>query len=313
MVKLKDFVTSLAKKAGFDVTSATAKPFFDALPDTEVPEDVQLGIDNSLISLTEAKNNHPDIQKHYVVPTLNSVDKVLEDLMKDFELDDATKAEILAEKSTFKRVPLLQRRVVELERKKVSATSGKDKQEIQKQIDDLHNEAKAAKEELASKIKEFEQIRTQDRINNKKTVLFSGLKTIHDELDPETRFTIIDSQLQKELQDRQAVFTLDDNGNVVLMRKDGTNFFGENHQVVKPAQFIESVLAKNKQLKVTPSGSANGANNGSSNGATHSQPAATSADGKQPQSQNAVIDRNKQAAAEYEAATKNGAFGNGTI
>lgn len=305
MAKLKDFITALAKKAGYDTTSEAAKPFFDALPDTDMPEDIHRGIDNSLISLTEAKNNHGELKGHYTKQALDGVDKEILSLIEDFQLDEPTKSEILSEKSTYKRGPLLTRRIVELERKKAAATGGKDKATIQTEIDGLHAELKASKEAFANAQKSFDDQRMQDRINNKKNVFFSGVKTIHDELDPETRYTIIDSQVQKELQDRQAKFALDEQGNVVLMRNDGTNFFGENHQQVKPLQFIEQVLAKNKQLKVTdPSNGANGTK------PTVTQPSSSGGDGKKDsQNQSAVINRNNLALQEYENSAKTNGFG----
>src|SRR6186713_1980331 len=112
MAKLKEFITALAKKAGFDTASETAKPFFDALPDTEMPEDIHKGIDNALISLTEAKNNYPELKNHYTKQALDGMDKEYVGVMDAFELDEATRAEILAEKSTYKRGPMLTRKIV---------------------------------------------------------------------------------------------------------------------------------------------------------------------------------------------------------
>lgn len=304
--KLKDFVTKLAKKAGYDTASDGAKLFLESLNDVEVPEDVEKGIDNSLISLTEAKNNFPELKNHYTKQALDGMDKEFMTLIEDFQVDEPTKAEVLAEKSTYKRGPLLMRKIVELDRKKNQSTSGKDKVEIQKQIDDLQAQLKTTKDSWETDKKSFENQRLQDRINNKKNVFYSSMKTIHDDLDPETRNTIIESQVIKELQDRQAKFALDEQGNVVLMRNDGTNFFGENHQQVKPLQFIEQVLAKNKQLKVTDSSS--GANGTKPQNGT--QPAASGGNGtKDSQSQSAVVNRNNQALADYQAAEKNGMFG----
>lgn len=305
MAKLKDFITALAKKAGFDTESETAKPFFAALPDTEMPEDIHKGIDNALISLTAAKDNFPDLKNHYHKQALDGVDKEYLGVMDAFELDEATRAPILAEKSTYKRGPLLARTLVELERKKAAANGGKDKATIQAEIDGLHATVKAEKDAREADRKEFDNQRTQDKINQKKVVLFSGMKTIHDDLDAETRYTILDAQLTKELQDKQAKFTLDENGNVVILRNDGTNFFGENHQQVKPSQFIESTLAKNKQLKVTDSSTgSNGAK--PQNGA---QPASSGGNGaKDSQSQTAVINGNNQALLDYQNSMKAGAF-----
>jgi hypothetical protein len=305
-MKLKDFITALAKKAGYDTENDTSKPFFDALPDAEMPDDIHKGIDNSLISLSAAKDNFPELKFHYAKQTLDGVDRGILELMDDFQADEPTRAEILAEKNTYKRVPLMTRRLIELDRKKNATTGGKDKAEIQKQIDELHSQLKAEKDAHENARKSFENERIQDRINIKKNVFFSGMKTVHDDLDPETRYTILDAQVQKELQDRQVKFAFDEAGNFTVLRNDGTNFFGENHQQVKPQQFIEQVLAKNKQLKVTDS-SSNGSNGAKTqNGA---QPAASSGNGaKDQQSQNTVIDRNKQALMDYENSMKQGVF-----
>lgn len=304
--KLKEFVTKLAKKAGFDTASDGAKAFLESLNDVEVPEDVEKGIDNSLISLTEAKNNHGELKSHYTKQALDGIDKELLSLIDDFQVDETNKNEILAERSSYKRVPLVARRIVELERKKIATTGGKDKQEIQKQIDELQGQLKSAKEQLEIEKTNFANQRLQDKINMKKNVLYSGMKTVHDELDPETRNTILDSQITKALQDNGVKLAFDDQGNFTLLRNDGTNYFGENHQQVKPQQFIEQVLAKNKQLKV--SDSSNGANG--TKPQPGAQPTASSGSGaKDSQSQSALIARNNQALADFQAAEKNGTFG----
>lgn len=258
-MKLKDFVTGMARKAGFDVTSETAKPFFDGLPDTEVPEDVQKGIDNSLISMTDAKNNHPILKAHYHKQALDGIDSTLADIMTENELTEDIKNEILGEKSTFKRVPLLTKKIAELVAAKAGAGSSKDKKEIQQQIDQLQAQLRTEKEARTADKKAHEQQIASFNIKYKIDTLMGGFKTIHDELDPEIKSTVINTLLNKELQDNQAKFALDDNGALVLLKNDGTNFYGENHQQITPVKFIEQTLAKTKQLKVS-SGS-NGANN----------------------------------------------------
>lgn len=305
MAKLKDFITALAKKAGYDTESEAAKPFFAAVPDFDVPDDVSNGIDRSLISLSEAKNNFPDIKNHYYKSALDGVDNELKTLMEDFKLEDTLKNEILGEKSSYKRIPMLTRKLVEAERLKVAATSGKDKGEIQKQIDDLQSQLLEAKTSLENEKKSFEQQRLQDRINNKKNVLYSGLKTIHDELDPDVKYGILDTLVTRALQDSSAKLALDDNGNLSLLRSDGTNFFGENHQQLKPVQFIEQILAKNKQIKVTPT---NGQNNpgGTQNPA---QPTNSGGGGDNKNKQQSLIEANAAALETYNKAMQNGQFG----
>lgn len=304
-IKLKDFLSALAKKAGFDIESEAAKPFFAALPDVEVPDDVNKGIDNSLISLQDAKNNFPDIKNHYYKSALDGVDNELKTLMEDFKLEDPIRQEILGEKSSYKRVPLLARKLVELERQKLSSTTGKDKLEIQKQIDELHTQLAAAKTALENEKKSFETQRLQDRIQIKKNVLFSGLKTIHDELDPDIRYGILDTLVNSGLQGANAKLVLDDNGNLQLLRNDGTNFYGENNQQLKASQFIEQILAKNKQIKVTPT-------NGQSNtGGTNNpaQPTNSGGGSDNKNKQQSLIDANAAALETYNKAMQNGQFG----
>lgn len=305
MAKLKDFITALAKKAGYDVESEAAKPFFAAVPDVEVPDDVSNGIDRSLISLSEAKNNFPDIKNHYYKSALDGVDNELKTLMQDFNLDESLKQEILGEKSSYKRVPMLARKLVELERAKAAAAGGKDKGEIQKQIDTLQAELLTAKTALENEKKSFESQRLQDKINLKKNVLFSGLKTIHDELEPDIKYGILDTLVNRALQDSSAKLTLDDNGNLTLLRSDGTNFFGENHQQLKPNQFIEQVLAKNKQIKVTPT---NGQNTGGTNN-NQAQPTNSGGGGDNKNKQQSLIEANAAALETYNRAMQNGQFG----
>lgn len=301
MPKLKDFLTALAKKAGMDTEGATVKDFFSALPETEVPEDVQKGIDNSLISLTDAKNNHPEIKNYYQKQSLDGVDKVLNDLLSEYELDETDKQEVINTRSTYQRVPLLTKKIADLITKK-HAADPKDKKAIQQEIDNLHTAIKAEKEGRAADKKEFERIRKDEKINGKKNILYSGAKTIHDDLDPDVRFNIIDSIIKKELQDNQAQFELGENGDTVLLKLDGTNYYGENHQQITPAKFIEQTLAKNKQLKVSSPNGSNGAN--TSQNRAYQPP--VNGNGQADKNPNAaVIDLNKQALRDIEAAAAN--------
>lgn len=297
-VKLKDFIIGLARKAGFDPASEAAKPFFDAIPDTDVPEDVQKGVDNNLISITDAKNNHPILKNHYHKQALDGIDSTIVDLMAEMEVDEETKAAILAEKSSFKRVPLLTKKIAELTAAKAGATAP-DKKEIQKQIDALHTQIAAEKTARANDKKSFDDQLKGYQVKYKVDTLLSAHKTIHDDLDPEVKSTVINTLITKALQDNQAKFDFDDQGNFTLLKQDGTNYYGENHQQITPAQFIEQTLAKTKQLKVSPA--ANPANPQRGN----QQP--KRADG-QPENtgQQAVTDLNAQALKDFAEGSKNG-------
>lgn len=294
-VKLKDFVTGLARKAGYDITAAAVKPFFDGLPDVDVPDEVKVGVDNNLISITDAKNNHPDIKNYYQKQSLDSVDKVLNDLLDEFEVDEATKTEILAERSTYKRVPTLTKKLIELQTAKAAATGGKAKNDIQKEIDALHAAIAEEKKGRAADKKTYDDQLVGFKINSQISTLMNAHKTIHDEQDPEVKSMVINTIINKALQDNQAKFAFDETGKFTLLKNDGTNYYGENHQQITPAQFIEQTLAKTKQLKV--SNGTGGANNNNNGNHQRKQ------DDSKPNPNASVIDLNAQALKDYTAAS----------
>lgn len=296
-VKLKDFIIGLARKAGFDPASDAAKPFFDAIPDTEVPEDVQKGVDNNLISIADAKNNHPILKNHYHKQALDGIDSTIMDLMAEMEVDEETKNLVLAEKSSFKRVPLLAKKIAELTAAKAGASTP-DKKKIQDQIDQLHLQIKTEKEGRVADKKAFEDQVTGFKTKYKIDTLLSGHKTIHDDGDPEVKSTIINTLINKALQDNQAKFAFDETGNLTLIKNDGTNYYGENHQQITPAQFIEQTLAKTKQLKVSPA--PNGANQQRGN------PPKKLDGTPENTGQQAVTDLNTQALKDFAEGSKNG-------
>lgn len=297
MPKLKDFITALAKKAGYDTESVTAKPFFDGLPDSEVPDDIQKGIDNSLISLTDAKNNHPEIKNYYQKQSLDGVDKVLTDALAEYEFDEESKNEINGVRSTYQRVPAFIKKVAELTAKKAGAGSSKDKAAIQQEIDNLHKAVAAEKAARAEDRKHFDTQMTGYKIDSKINELMSGFKTVHDDLPPEVKSTVIKTLLQKELQDNGVKYAFDEHGSLTLLKNDGTNYYGENHQQISPVKFIEQTLAKTKQLKVSSPGAPQPANNGN--------PPTTAGGDKGNNGNASLIERNNQMLRDYNQAMAN--------
>lgn len=214
-----------------------------------VPDDITTALDNNLLSIADAKNNHPDIKNHYTKATLDGVDGVITELLKDLTEED--KAEILGERSSYKRITLTANKLRALEAKKAGATKPEQK-EIQAQIDALHAQLaaeKKAKEDLTS---QHQQQLRQFQVDAKLEGLLAGYKTIYDTLPAEVRNMTLKNLLQKELQDKDADLTIDDKGNLVILKKDGSSFYGENHQLVNPVQLAEQTFSRNKLLQVTP-------------------------------------------------------------
>lgn len=247
---LGDFLHDLFKKAGQDVNDAAIKDFLSNTAMTmEIPDAVAKGLDNNLLSVSDAKNNHPDIKNHYTKSALDGIDKVIEDILKD--MPDEVKTEVTGERSSYKRVSLIAQKIKELESKKAGAGKG-DKDVLQKQIDDLHKDLAAEKKAKDDLKKQFDGNLLKYKVESEQKTRFARYKTIYDDLDAEIKNTSISSILNKELQDKDAVLTYDDKGNFTLLKKDGSNFYGDNHQQVTPDQFIEQLLSRHKLLITTP-------------------------------------------------------------
>jgi hypothetical protein len=260
-----EFIKSLVTKSGVQVDDQlTALLNNDNLVNVDIPEALASSIDNKLISLQDAKNNHPEIKNWYQKQALDTVDTSLVSMMEDFGMDEPLRNEILQERSTYKRIPMLVKKVRDLEAKKHTATSTSDKTALQKQIDDLQAqlrtrtaEQQALKSEFDNKVKDYQKQYKLDQ-------LLGQYQTIYDNpqspLDPEVKTLTLKNLVSKALQENNATFDFDQNGQFILIKNDGGNYYGDNNQLVSPQQFAESVLSRNKLLIVTQPGNGAGAN-----------------------------------------------------
>lgn len=259
-----DFLSKLVTKGGGNPADEKYKGFFGNadLVKYEVPDDLATAIDNGLISIKDAKNNHPDIKNHYTALALNGFDDKMKAVMDELELPEDVKNKLTVERSTYNRFPLLLKEIQALEQKKANVDKP-DKQAIQRQIDDLHAELR----QRDQKVKDAEKS-ADDRVKNfqidmYKTELIMPYKTVYDSLPASAKKTAILALLNQKLQDNGAHLTFDENNNPVLLKKDGTNYYGDDNKQVNAQQFVEQVLSQNKLLQVTtpPPNQQNGSNN----------------------------------------------------
>jgi hypothetical protein len=248
-----EFFNELALKAGFPVDDETLKNVLSA-PDLQkimVPDEVVTRIDNGLLSVTAAKNNHPDIKKHYTATVLNGLDSELNTLMEELQIPDDVKNVILNERNSFKRAAVLTRKVKELEQAKKSTGDKDEKSTLQKTINELNDQIRVMKEG-EGKIKTDYEGKIRDITKQTKLeAMFANYKTVYDDLPAEARTAAINALVTKTLQDKDAKLEVDENGKLVLLRKDGANVFGDNNVQLDPQKIIDLTLSNNKLLKVT--------------------------------------------------------------
>jgi hypothetical protein len=261
-----DFLKELAIKAGVNIDDDTIKPLLAApeLAGINIPDQLITGIDNGLLSISAAKNNHPEIKGHYVAAAYDGLDKEINRFMDDYKLPDDIKAEILAERSSTKRAVLLSAKIKALEEQKANSGKG-EKDTLQLQINDLNAQLRAEKDKEAGIRAEYEGKLKDVKMGHTLGALLGGYKTIYDELDGEVKDITLKAIINKSLNADAAEFTVDESGQLVLRKKDGTNFFGEDNRLLTPKSYLDKIMSRDKIIKVTDQNQ--NQNNGNGNGA----------------------------------------------
>lgn len=272
-ITLREVFTKLAAKANVkmddeNLVNALSAPDLDKLT---VPDDFFTSLDNNLLSLDAAKGDHPDIKNYYTAQVLDRVDKDILALAQENKLPDDAIAELKSEKSSYKRVGLLTRKLADAHSKKASA-GNVDKEKYAKEIADL-NEAIRLEKEKAGQIEATWQQKLLDKdMMNAKRAIIAQYKTTFDHLSPQAREAMLDSLINFSLKEKNYKLSVDDSGKMLLLREDGSKAFGENHQELTAKSFFDKVLSDNKVLVVNDQnanqqrGGANQQQNNGSNG-----------------------------------------------
>lgn len=251
--KVSSFINELAQKAGVNGDDENLKKVMAIaeLQNIDLPDELVTGIDNNLLSITEAKNNHPDIKRYYNAMALNGVDTRLNQLMEELQVPADVKAVILNERSTPERAALLTKKIKELEAAKKETTDKGEKTTLQKEIDELHSKLRSSNEATEKLKTEYEGRISDIEKNYKLYEALSNYKTIFDGLPADARNVSLVSLVNKTLQDKSAKLELDENGALKLVRKDGSNVFGDDNRPWTTQTLIDQALSQNKVLKVT--------------------------------------------------------------
>jgi hypothetical protein len=209
------------------------------LATVQVDDTLVTALDNGLLSIEAAKNNHPDIKKKYFADAYDGMDKQLLALVAADTFDQADVEEIKAEKSTSKKAELI---VTKLKAAAKSA-KGADKEEINRQLATAHEEARKAKEDVTTAKAEGEQKLKGLELKFAKRAELGKYKTIYDDLPVAAKIAAMEALIDNALQDKNAELKTDEYGNLQLVSKDGSNVFGENHIQLTPQSLLDKTFA----------------------------------------------------------------------
>lgn len=253
MAKVSEFIKGLIVKAGGNAEDEKIKTALAAIDaNIEFGDDIAGTIDRGLISIDNAKNNHPDIKKHYTALALNGLDSELKRLMEDEKFGEDIVAELEAEKSSTKRAALIAKKIKELE----SAKSGQGKEAtkaLNDKITELNTQLRAEKDSVNGIRTDYEKKLRDKDMGYAKRDLLTGYKTIYDNLDAETRNITINAIIEKNMRTKGLKWEIDENGNFLIQTKEGHNHFTDDNRQMTPKIFLDKVMADEKLLVVSES------------------------------------------------------------
>lgn len=248
-------IQHLASKAGIQVDDKNLVNILSNADLTKIPihSDLVKLLDENLLSIEAATDNHPTIGTKYKAQALNAIDKTMQRVMDELELDEDTKQELLGVQSSYKRLETLGTKLKDLvAQKQAAAGKGKDatSDALQKQIDELQLKLKTANDSLVSKENEFAQKLTGTKIDFALQKVLATKKTVFDTLTPDVRQTSLMTVINNALQEKDAELKYDENGKLQILKKDGSKLYGANHTLIQLDELIDSTLAQNKILVV---------------------------------------------------------------
>lgn len=249
---VREVLIALAKKAKVDIENevfkdAMSTPDFDRVL---VPDEVFTGIDNGLLDMEAAKNNYPDIKRHYYAQAYDMIDKTVIAEAQEAKLDEAIINELKNIQSTPEKVKFINRKMREHEAKKQS--SGKiDKEAWLQEKAEMQELLRQAKEEVPKIKADFEAQLRAEKMTYAKRQALSRIKTIDEDLDPDVRQAMHEAIINSGLKKMNAKFDVDANGDLILLSHEDGIVYDEGHRPVNANSFMEKVFADSKRLKIT--------------------------------------------------------------
>lgn len=245
-MKLGDFLDKLARSAGVTEDNESLKKALSNIQvaDYDLPDDLANSINTGLLT-KEAAKAHPELNQYFKKQVLDGLDQTIVRIADEYALPDELKTELIAEKNSYKRVPLLISKIKDLTEKKASASKG-DKAEFEKQIADLNEQVKAIKAEKETAISQINQEWNGKLIDNYETGALSQYK-YGGTFELSDNVLIAKNKVNAYLKEKGLVKVL--NGNAIDIQQEGGTPYYEGNQKMTFKDITDKVLATSKMLQ----------------------------------------------------------------
>lgn len=258
-MKLTDFIKSLAKKVGIPETDPNIVAIVGnaSLADVDIAPETVNTINANLYTADAAINN-PEIRKEIIpagiaigrAEVFNGLDLTVTQTMDELGLDDAARAEILAEKSTPQRAALLAKKAREI------GSAGKEgnanTKELVKQVNDLNSAISKIKRDHELEIKAKDAEVSERMLQKDIDTDLTGFNYIFPkETSLNTKLAAARASINTKLAAKGLKVVSDSAGNKKIIRADGTEYFDEQNKPVSYHDFVSGALAQDNLLMVT--------------------------------------------------------------
>ena len=258
MAELGKLFVDLALAAGIPIDADNLAELTTST--ISVPDSVASSLKSNLMTEEAAKNNGA-LKRHFTAQVLNTVDATMADFVNEYgDFTDDHKGIFDAEKSSYKRLPLLLKTVKQIEAAK-GGTDGGDPQakakleKMKTDLEALNGQIVTLKESHQAEITNATQTAERDHLDFAISSELLGKTYANAELDKPTNVLIARQILDAKLAEVGAKIVKGVNGSPRLVQADNPEMdFMRDNKKVELGSFTDSTLSEKKLLKVATPG-----------------------------------------------------------
>lgn len=249
MPAIGNFLSDLATRFGINISSV---PAFESLAssDLNIPDEVATLFNVELMTMDAALNN-PRIKAKFRSDILDPVDTDIRNMINDFNLPTEARTEILGEPSTYKRVQLIAKKIRDVESQKATATSSRDKNELESQLQNLQADLQRNLQQHQTELSSRETGWNTKFIDLLKNNIVSRKQLDTSKFPLDVMHDLATASIDKALSEKGVKFVIKNDKLALVQTQDETMDYVVNNTTITPESFIDSVLADKKLIAVS--------------------------------------------------------------
>lgn len=262
-IKIKDFITALAKKAGVEIDTKNPELVDFLAANSELPTSITDALNANLLTV-DAAIEHDTVRDRILAASLGAIDKDLLKRAEDLGLTDLIDP-LKTEKSTRKKITTLLEAALDAEKKKKAAKGDDATKALDAEIAKLNKELKELNEGKANEITSLKDLHTNELVDLYVESQLSGYDYADLPGGKEFAVKFAKDSVTKTLNDKKGKLVLDGKTLKVVKADTGGELFDDKHQKVELKGLLDTTVApllkkadpnppKNDEIIIPPAG-----------------------------------------------------------